>query len=110
MLHLVYARDENLGVLCCLLIIDFLAMFSFSLFLEGHTHCPEKFSRLFVRLGGRHEADIEPADLFYLIVGDLGEDELLFDAAGIVALPSKEFGFTPRKSLTLGSAMETNLS
>ena len=52
---------------------------------ERHAERVEQGERLGVRLGGGGDRDVEPADLVDAVVVDLGEDDLLADAHGVVA-------------------------
>ncbi len=64
----------------------------------------QQLAGLFVGLSGGADDDVHAADLVDLIVLDLGEDQLLLDAEGIVAAAVEGVGVMPRKSRTRGSA------
>ena len=56
------------------------------MFLERKTECGEKGVGLFVRLGGGHESDLHTVDPRVLVDVNLGEDDLLLETEGVIAL------------------------
>src|SRR5690606_3688323 len=56
---------------------------------ERHLEATEQGTRLLVGLGGGADDDVHAPDLVDLVVVDLGEDDLLFEAEGIVATTVK---------------------
>ena len=80
-----YLREENLGARCCLRIMDFFAIVSSSLAGEGSADLLQQGAGLFIGVRGGADDHIHAADLVDLVVLDLGEDQLLLHAQGIVA-------------------------
>ena len=52
---------------------------------EGHTEECEELASLFVGVRGSGDDDVQAADFIDFIVVDFGEDELFFDAEGVIA-------------------------
>src|SRR5579862_8165778 len=59
---------------------------------ERHTEQAEQAAPFLVGAGGRHDGDLHAAHLVYLVVVNLREDQLFFDAQGIVAAPVESVG------------------
>src|SRR5215204_2525374 len=59
---------------------------------ERHPEEPQELPRLFVALRRRHDRHIEPARGVDGVVGDLGEDHLLPEPYGVIAMPVEGCG------------------
>src|SRR5439155_16777931 len=59
---------------------------------ERHPEAAQQRARLLVRLGGRGDGDVEPADLGDVVVIDLGKDDLLAQAERVVAAAVERVG------------------
>jgi hypothetical protein len=76
----VYSLVENFCFLCCLLIKAFLAIVYLLLCGKGHAKQLEQLSGFLVGFGRCDKTNIKTSDLFYLIIRNLREDQLFFDA------------------------------
>src|SRR5699024_6110391 len=85
-LQRLYSRVENFAGRCCLIFMEVFAMFQNPpLVSERSAQSGQQLFGLFVGFRSGNEADVHTANGIDLIVVDLGEDQLLLDAAGIVA-------------------------
>ena len=64
------------------------------MFLERQTECGEQGLALLVGFGCGDESDLHPVDAGVLVDVDLGEDDLLLDAKGVVATAVHVLGYT----------------
>ncbi len=87
-LQRVYALVENLAGLFCLAIIDFFAIYIFSLslsVLERHSKLNKECFGVVVGRSRSYHTDIESADFFNGFVSDFGEHDLFLNAHCVVS-------------------------
>src|SRR5215213_7413790 len=78
-------RVENFGFRSALTIIEVLAIESFLLFAERHSELAKKETSLLVVLRARDDGDVHALRLVDLARVDLGKDQVVANAEGVVA-------------------------
>src|SRR5512133_2129178 len=81
-----YWRTGNFSLRFACAIFESFAIVLSSLLAERHAEVAQERSAFFVVPGGGHHRDVQAFDLLDLVVVDLGEDDLLAHAEGVVAL------------------------
>jgi hypothetical protein len=89
--HLLYRREENLGVLCAFAIKAFLAKTTPFSPPKEQTHPLKQKPRFCIRLCGSDNSDIETFYFVNLVIVYLREDDLLLDAKGVITPSIKGF-------------------
>src|SRR5271163_3202299 len=85
--HRVYPRTLNFGVRCCFSISAFLAMVLEVLLPEREPEGDKEGTAFRIVAGCGANGDVHSSSGVDLVVVDLGKDQLLVDAEGVVAMP-----------------------